>query len=222
MRAAGVRLVKYGHPNWWNFFFFLNHRDHRKILVIDGKVGFTGGVGIHDHWAGNAEAPPQWRDTQYRIDGPAVAQLQGVFVDNWVRQRNRVLQGNDYFPALKPAGPSAVQCFRSGPRDGAENARLDYLMSIAAARKSIRFEHAYFVPDKLITLALVDACKRGVRIEVIIPGPTDSELSKVAAHGRWKELLRAGVKFYEYQKAQYHCKQMIVDDLLGHSGIGQP
>ncbi|MDB6026947.1 MAG: cls [Verrucomicrobiales bacterium] len=218
MRASGVRFVKYGHPNWWNFFFFLNHRDHRKILVVDGKVGFTGGVGIHDNWDGNAEAPPLWRDTHFKIEGPAVAQLQGVFVDNWVRERNRVLQGSDYFPPMEPAGKSAVQCFRSGPRDGAENARLDYLMSIAAARKSIRFEHAYFVPDKLITRALVDACKRGVKIEVIIPGPTDSEITKVAGHIRWKELLRAGVKFYEYQQAQYHCKEMIVDDIWVTAG----
>ncbi len=218
MTASGVRFVKYGHPNWWNILFFLNHRDHRKILVVDGKIGFAGGVGIHDSWLGNAEAPPLWRDTHYRIEGPAVAQLQGVFVDNWVRERNRVLQGDAYFPQLNAVGMSTVQCFKSGPRDGAENARLNYLMAIAAARKNIRFAHAYFVPDKLTTKALIDARKRGVQIEVIIPGPTDAQITKVASHSRWKQLLRAGVKFYEYQQAQYHCKQMIVDDVWTTAG----
>jgi cardiolipin synthase len=218
MRTAGVRFVKYGHPNWWNFFFFLNHRDHRKILVVDGRVGFIGGAGIHDSWAGNAEAPPLWRDTHFKIEGPAVGQLQGVFVDNWVRERNRVLQGADFFPQLHTTGKSAVQCFKSGPRDGAENARLNYLMSIAAARQTIRFEHAYFVPDKLTTRALIDARKRGVEIQIVIPGPTDSPMTKVASHSRWRELMRAGVKFYEYEKAQFHCKEMIVDDYWVSAG----
>ncbi len=218
MTKAGVRFVKYGHPNWWDLFFFLNHRDHRKILVVDGKIGFAGGVGIHDSWRGNAEAPPLWRDTHFRIEGPAVGQLQGVFVDNWVRMRNRVLQGEDYFPPLQAAGNSAVQCFKSGPRDGAENARMNYLMAIAAARKNIRFSHAYFVPDTLLTKALVDACKRGVKVEVIVPGPIDFNLIKAASHARWKELIKAGVKFYEYQKCLYHCKEMIVDDIWVTAG----
>ncbi len=218
MRDAGVRLVKYGHPHWWNILFFLNHRDHRKILVVDGKIGFAGGVGIHDSWDGNAERPPLWRDTHYKIEGPAVGQLQGVFVDNWVRERNRVLQGADYFPVLQTNGNSAVQCFKSGPRDGAENARMNYLMSIAAARKSIKLEHAYFVPDKLTAKALLDARKRGVDVKIIIPGPTDSEFTKVAAHSRCKELMKAGIQFYEYEKAQFHCKVMIVDDVWVSAG----
>lgn len=211
LRASGVELEIFN-PIWpWNFWTW-NHRTHRKTLVVDGRVGFIGGICIADTWMGNATLPMQWRDTEFKVEGPAVSQLQGVFMDNWTRSTSRVLHGADYFPVLEPKGGSQAQFFKSGPRDGAENARLLYLYSIAAARKNIRIAHSYFVPDNLVVEALVAAAKRGVEIEVIAPGIIDWNIVRRAARSRWGPLLEAGVKIYEYQPARYHCKIMIVDD----------
>jgi cardiolipin synthase A/B len=134
-------------------------------------------------------------------------------MDNWVQARSAVLHGEDYFPALEPAGTMTAQFFRSGPKDSAENARISYLFAIAAARKSIRLAHAYFVPDSLAIDALVAARKRGVKVEIIVPDKIDNFLVKKASRSRWGKLLDAGAEFYEYQPTLYHCKIMIVDDV---------
>jgi cardiolipin synthase len=211
LRAAGVELEIFNQIYPWNFWTW-NHRTHRKTLVVDGRIGFIGGICIADTWTGDATDPKHWRDTEYMIEGPSVGQLQGVFMDNWMRATSRVLHGLDYFPVLEPKGDSFAQFFKSGPRDGAENARLLYLYSIAAARKSIRIAHSYFVPDNLAVQALVAAARRGVKVEVIAPGIIDWNIVRRAARSRWDALLEAGVKIYEYQPARYHCKIMIVDD----------
>jgi len=213
---AGVEFEIYNPP------FFLkilraNHRTHRKQMVVDGRIGFTGGVCIDDKWAGNAE-PGQWRDTHFRVDGPVVAQMQAVFVDNWLQTRCEVLHGEDYFPEIKPAGTMIAQDFKSGPDSGGENALLTYLLSIAAAQKSIRMEHAYFVPNDLAVKTLLEARKRGVRIQIIVPAKIDNFLVHMASRSRWAKLLDAGVEFYEYQPTLYHCKVMIVDDIWVTAG----
>ena len=216
LRAAGAELVNYNPPLPFKLFRF-NHRTHRKIMVVDGRIGFTGGVCIHDDWAGNAE-PDRWRDTHFRIEGPVVSQMQGVFMDNWLQAQSEVLHGPAYFPAPHPAGQMKAQFFRSGPRDSAENARLAYQFSIAAARKSIRLAHAYFVPDALLFRTLLAARKRGVKVEIIVPSKIDNFAVKKAGRARWRGLLEAGVQFYEYQPTLYHCKIMIVDDLWVTAG----
>lgn len=217
LRDAGVQLDIFNPIHFWNFWTW-NHRTHRKTLVVDGKVGFIGGICIADEWDGNASEPNHWRDTEFRVEGPVVGEIQGVFMDNWMRVQSEVLHGNDYFPALEPQGNLLAQCFKSGPEDGAENARLLYLYSIAAARKSIRLSHSYFVPDNLAIDLLVAARKRGVKIEIITPGRIDFNIVRRAARSRWGKLLDAGVEFYEFQPSKYHCKQMIVDDLWVTSG----
>jgi cardiolipin synthase len=192
----------------------LNHRDHRKLLVIDGRVGFTGGAGIADLWLGNGQDAAHWRDTQFKLEGPAVGQMQAAFMDNWMKTRNDVLHSEDYFPALGPAGNDHAQFFFSSPRDGVESVRLMYLLSIAAARKNIRLASPYFVPGDLMIEGLIEARKRGVEVEVILPGPiTDTRFVGLASRGRWEPLLKAGVKIYEYQPTMYHTKVMIVDDI---------
>lgn len=211
LRDSGVRLEIFNPMFPWNCWEW-NHRTHRKLLVVDGKVGFIGGICLSDSWLGNATQPDHWRDTEYRVEGPVVGQMQGVFMDNWMRCTSRVLHGPDYFPPLEPRGDSLAQCFKAGPRDGAENARLLYLYSIAAARKSIRLSHSYFVPDNLAVDTLVEAAKRGVKIEIITPGIIDWNMVRRAARSRWDRLMEAGVQFYEFTPARYHCKQMIVDD----------
>ena len=211
LRKAGVELKIFNPVRPWNFWEW-NHRTHRKTLVVDGKIGFIGGICIADEWMGDGDRPELWRDTEYRVEGPVVGQLQGIFMDNWTRCTSRVLHGTNYFPVLESRGSSTAQAFKSGPQDGAEQARLNYLYAIAAARKSIRIAHSYFVPDNLAIDMLVEAANRGVKIEIITPGIIDWNIVRRAARSRWDRLLEAGVQFYEFQPAKYHCKVMIVDD----------
>jgi cardiolipin synthase len=213
MRAAGVELERY-HPIRWYTLARINNRTHRKLLVVDGKVGFTGGVGIADLWLGNAQSKDHWRDSHFRLTGPAVGQMQATFTDNWIKTRAEVLYGDDYFPQLNPVEDTIAQVFRSSKGEGSESVRLMYLLSIASATKSIRLEAAYFVPDDLAIATFVEARKRGVQIEIIVPGPyTDAVVVQSASRSRWPELLDAGVEIYEYQPTMYHCKVMIVDEV---------
>jgi cardiolipin synthase len=212
MEEAGAELCKY-HPLRWYTIGRMNNRTHRKLLVTDGRVGFTGGVGIADNWLGHAQDPEHWRDSHFRIEGPAVAQMQATFMDNWMKCRSLVLHGEDYFPALEPRGDSAAQVFHSSPGEGAESVRLMYLLSIASARSRILLANSYFVPDSLAVKELVSARQRGVRVEIITPGPhIDTETVRKASRSRWGPLLEAGVEIYEYQPTMYHCKVMVVDD----------
>ena len=214
MKEAGVLVQRYHKPVWWKL-ARLNNRTHRKLLVIDGKVGFTGGVGIADQWRGNAQDKDHWRDTHFRIEGPVVGQIQAVFNDNWLKATGTVLDGPDYFPALTPVGEMPAQMFSSSPTGGSESMHLMYLMTITAARKTIDLSAAYFVPDDLTIRTLIEAAKRGVRVRILMPGDIiDSDLVKAASRERWGELLAAGVKLAEYQPTMYHVKALIVDDLL--------
>ncbi|MCD6050933.1 MAG: phospholipase D/Transphosphatidylase, partial [Verrucomicrobia bacterium] len=213
LKAAGVEVERY-HPPRWNTLSRMNNRTHRKLLVVDGRIGFTGGVGIADFWLGNARSPDEWRDAHYRIEGPAVAQMQSAFTDNWVKTRSQVLFGSEYFPELKPVGNSQAQVFKSSRGEGSESVRLMYLLSIASATKSVQLQSAYFVPDDLAIETFVAACKRGVKVEIIVPGPhMDAEIVQNASRSLWGPLLDAGVKIYEYQPTMYHCKVLIVDDV---------
>ena len=217
LENAGVKFVKYNRPEWHKM-LRVNHRDHRKLLVVDGLIGFTGGACMADEWMGNANSKEVWRDTHFRVDGPAVAQIQGVFMDNWILTQREVLHGAGYFPELKPAGSTYARCYKTGPRDGVESARLVYMYSIAAARKNIRIAHSYFVPDNLTIDTLLAARKRGVKIEVITPGTIDANVVRRASRARWDELMKAGVEFYEYQPSLFHCKVMVVDDMWVTAG----
>src|SRR5688572_7047361 len=214
LKNAGAEVERY-HPIRWYTLTRINNRTHRKLLVVDGTIGFTGGVGIADLWRGNARSKEEWRDSHFRLTGPAVAQMQAAFTDNWIKTRAKVLYGKDYFPEITASDEGALaQVFKSSKGEGSESVRLMYLLSIASAQKSIRLEAAYFVPDNLSIDTLIAARKRGVTVEIIVPGPhTDTKLVQSASRSRWGDLLDAGVKIYEYQPTMYHCKVMIVDDL---------
>lgn len=217
LESAGVQFVKYNRPEWHKL-LRVNHRDHRKILVVDGHIGFTGGACLADEWLGNAETKEQWRDTHFQLEGPAVAQLQGVFISNWIEREGEVLHGPEYFPPLKKAGGVLARSYGTGPDDSIEAARLVYLLSIAAARSDIRIAHSYFVPDDLVIDALLKARARGVRVQIITPGIIDANVVRRASRARWNELIEAGVEFYEYQPSLFHCKIMIVDDVWVTAG----
>jgi cardiolipin synthase len=213
MTAAGVEVVRHHPPRWYSL-GRLNNRTHRKLLIVDGKVGFTGGVGIADQWLGQAQDPEHWRDSHFRLEGPAVAQMQAAFMDNWMETCSQVLHGEEYFPRLEPVGPHAAQLFKSSADDASESVRLMYLLSIASAVKSVRIASAYFVPDALAVSSLVAAQRRGVRVEIIVPSRhTDAKVVRRASRFLWGPLLEAGIAIYEYQPTMYHVKVVVVDDV---------
>ena len=183
--------------------------------MVDGAVGFTGGVGIAPAWTGHSQDPDHWRDSHFKVEGPVVGQMQAVFLDNWIKVSGEVLHGAAYFPLIAPAGDVRAQMFSSSPSGGSESMELMYLLAITAASKSIDLSAAYFVPDELTRDALLAAMKRGVRLRVIVPGKhIDSETVRLASKGRWGDLLAAGAQISEFEPTMFHCKVMIVDGLL--------
>jgi len=214
MEGAGVQIRKFHKPSWYDI-ARMNNRTHRKLLVVDGRIGFTGGVGIAPEWTGHAQDAEHWRDSHYRVEGPVVAQMQAVFMDNWVKVSGDVLHGERYFPAIPAAGEGRAQMFSSSPSGGSESMHLMYLLSIAAATRTIDLSSAYFVPDDLTVGALVAAMKRGVRLRIITPGPIiDSQTVRGASRAAWGPLLEAGAQISEYQPTMFHCKVFTVDGLL--------
>ena len=212
MREAGVEVEVY-HLHARNL-TNVNQRTHRKLLVIDGRQGFTGGVGIADCWLGNADTTEHWRDSHYQVDGPAVAQMQAAFMDNWMKTHGTVLHGDAYFPLLQTVGPHRCQMFKSSPMEGSESARLMYLLSITAAKSSLKIGSAYFVPDDMVTETLIAAVRRGVAVEVLVPGTQqESSLVRQASRHRLGTLLKNGVRVFEYCPTMFHRKVMIIDDL---------
>ena len=220
LRNAGVDVVKYHALFWWDIRRY-NNRSHRKLLIVDGKTGFVGGVGIADEWIGHAQSPEHWRDNHYQVTGPVVAQLQAIFMDNWLKTRGIVLHGPDYFPPLAQTGPYLAQAFKSSPRQGDIDITLMYLLAIASAQKTLRIENAYFLPNPMTREELMAAAKRGAKVEILIPGKhIDQQLVRMSSRRHWRELIQAGVKIYEYQPTMVHVKLMIVDDIFVSVGSG--
>ncbi|QJD69499.1 cardiolipin synthase B [Xanthomonas campestris pv. badrii] len=214
MTEAGVEVHRYRPLAWYNL-HRVNNRTHRKLLVIDGRIGFTGGVGVADQWMGDAQDPEHWRDTHYRIEGPVVAQVQTAFNDNWIKTTGRVVNGAQYYPALEAAGDSDAQLFVASPAGGSESMHLMYLVAIAAACNTIDLAAAYFVPDALITRSLLEARSRGVSIRVLLPGKhIDAVSVRLASKASWEPLLQAGIEIHEYQPTMLHTKLLIIDGLL--------
>ena len=211
LTSAGAHIEKYRPLHWYNI-SRINNRTHRKLLVVDGKVGFTGGVGIADQWTGNAQDPEHWREVHFRAEGPVVAQMQAAFNDNWIKTTGELLNGPKYFPPLTPVGDMDAHLFIASPAGGGESMHLMYLMSIAAAEQSIDLAASYFVPDTLIIQALIAARQRGVQIRVLVPGKhIDSQAVRLASKATWGELLQAGVEVYEYTPTMLHVKLLVVD-----------
>ena len=218
MKQAGIQLERFHEPHWthWDK---LNNRTHRKLLVVDGRIGYTGGVGIADQWRGNARSPQEWRDSHFRVEGPVVAQMQSVFLDNWMRATGAVLHGDAYFPTLRPAGDLSAQMFSSSPSGGSESMQLMYQLAITAARRSIELANSYFVPDEMTIRILVEAARRGVKVRVIVPsGHIDSEIVRKASRGSWGPMLQAGIEIAEFQPTMFHVKSLVVDGVFSSVG----
>lgn len=229
MEEAGVEVARYHKLRWYDLTTAarLNYRTHRKLLIVDGRIGFTGGAGIADVWlpGGALESDGrQWRDNHYQVEGPVVASLQSAFIDNWVQATGHMLHGAEYFPPLSPAGDQLAQVVISSPEGGGSGlVQQMYLLSIAAARSSILLATPYFVPDQTTHDAILEARNRGVNISILVPGERiDVEVARAASRSAWGPLLQAGVRIYEYEPTMYHNKLMIVDGLwvsIGSSNL---
>jgi cardiolipin synthase len=202
-----------------------NNRSHRRIVVVDGAIGFTGGYGISEAWMGDGRQPDRWRDTNVRIMGPVVQQLQAAFVQDWAVTTGVALVGDDYFPRLSPTGDVLAQIVKSAPASGTSESYMMFLLAITAARRKIHITNPYFVVDRPMRQALIDAAKRGVEVIVLVPGRLEHEMVRVdqnlvhyAGRGSLGPLLEAGIRIYEYEAALLHAKTMIVDDMWATVG----
>jgi cardiolipin synthase len=218
MHRNGIDLEWY-HPLRWYTISRFNHRTHRKLMVVDGTVGFSGGVGIADVWLGDADSKDHWRETVVRVEGPVVMQMQFAFMDNWVKSRGELLTGLDYFPQVAPLGNHCTQVIKSSPSEGSSAVKLLYIVSIVSATKSIYISNAYFVPDRDTLRALEGAVRRGVDVRVIVPGEiTDVPIVREASRMHYDLMLRRGIRIFEFQPTMMHAKTMVVDGIWSTVG----
>jgi cardiolipin synthase len=195
-----------------------NYRNHRRILVIDGKIGFTGGYGISDTWLGDGRTLDHWRDTNVRIQGPAVKFLQGAFIESWLETTGELLGGDGFLPRVAVAGETPAQFVKSSPVGGSFQNYLLYLLSINAAKKSILLANPYFIPDERMIDSLLEATRRGVRVVVLVPGKIDHQITYWASRRHYGRMLLGGVELFEYMAALLHSKTMVVDGLWATVG----
>jgi cardiolipin synthase A/B len=195
-----------------------NRRNHRRVLVVDGRVGFTGGVGVSEAWLGDGHEKDHWRQTDVRIEGPVVASLQGSFVENWLEATGNVLGGAPYFPAIPAAGKVKGQIIRGSPTGGRYTMYTSLLLAIVAARRSITVTNPYFLPDERMMNEMIEAARRGVRVRILLPGPIDNSIVRHASRTHFGELMAAGIEIYEYKPGLLHAKTMTVDGVWATIG----
>ncbi|MCC5887767.1 MAG: cardiolipin synthase B [Gammaproteobacteria bacterium] len=211
MEDAGVEVVRWRQPSWHQLSRF-NNRTHRKLLIVDGSIGFTGGANSADPWQGTPDSGG-YRDNHYRFEGPVVAHLQNAFMRNWLDASNQLLHSEAYFPLLEERGEVPAKVVSSSPQGGTHRIRLMVLLAIAGSRDSILLGTPYFYPDDMIMDALLDARRRGVSVDLMLPAEGHySTFVREASMNRWGELLEAGVRIHEYLPSKYHAKLYIVDE----------
>jgi len=227
LREGGVHVVEFNPQNplkargKWR----LAKSDHRKILIVDGKVAITGGVNISRVYSSRPsgagdekETPLPWRDTDVQIEGPAVAEFQKLFLDTWQKQKGATLSERNYFPDLKEEGNALVGALGSTPGEANRITFIMYVAAITFAENSLHLTHAYFVPDTQIMKALTDAAKRGVEVKIILAGTTDRSLALYAGHYHYSDLLNSGVKLYKRRNVLLHAKTLVIDGVWSTVG----
>jgi cardiolipin synthase len=213
-----VQLANYCCPGWLNLRRF-NHRTHRKLLIVDGAIGYAFGHGIADQWLGNGDDKDHWRDTAVRIEGPAVQALQSVFMENWIEETHCVPSGEGCFPQLEDRGDSQAHVVSSASDDTVSSVALLYTVAIACARREVIIQNPYFAPDDGVCKLLGMMVERGVAVHLMIPGAhTDSPFVRRAGCHLYEDLLRAGVHLYEFEPTLLHQKIVIVDGVWSHVG----
>jgi cardiolipin synthase len=217
MKDAGCKFAYY-HPLLSWRIDRGNRRSHRRVLVVDGKIGFTGGVGFAAQWSGHAQDPKHWHDIQLRVEGPLVNELQNAFEEHWIKTYGETLSGADQFPELPPAGEMRAQVITSHSFSMAP-VPLTQAISFAAAEKRIWITNAYCTPTEDQVELLVKAVARGVDVRLIVPGQhNDQPLTKSAGRAAYGRLLEGGVKIFEYQPTMIHTKGMVIDGLFSLIG----
>ena len=214
MLDAGVKLVWF-HPFSVGNLGRINNRDHRKIAIIDGRIGYIGGYGIAKEWTGHAQDRDHWRDTGLRVEGPVVNRMQGAFAENWIEQSGEILAGDQYFPNLAPAGSTPAHLAYTSPTGSVSSVQVLYYLAIKAARHEIVIQNPYLLPDANSIEAIRDAVRRGVVVRIMVPATTatDSPIVQHASHHHFGTLLRAGAHVYEYRRTLLHQKLIIVDGI---------
>jgi len=211
MNDAGCHVVTYRPLSPFAIERF-NYRNHRRVLVVDGRLGITGGSGTSGKWGGNGRTKDHWRDTDVLVEGPVVEQLQGAFAENWLEATGVAIGGKPYFPRpLDVKGSIPAQAVRSSPAGGSAAMYTMLLLAMASARSSIHITNPYFVPEEKMIDTLVEAAGRGVRVVILMPGVIDHNIVRQASRGELGKLLKAGVQIHEYQPALLHAKTMVVD-----------
>jgi cardiolipin synthase A/B len=210
LQAAGCHIGTFNSLKWYNL-EEVNYRTHRKILVVDGEIGFTGGAGIADHWLGHAQDKEHWRDTQIRMRGPIARQVEAAFYENFIETAGEVTPGLDDTPAeTDEIGRSFA--LRSSPTGGSNDLKRLYLFALASAKRQVAITTPYFVTDESSEWSLRDAVSRGVKVRILVEGSiTDAMPVKYASREAYERLLQLGVELYEYQPTMMHTKVIVVD-----------
>lgn len=218
LKQAGVKVRIY-RPIRLISIYKIGKRTHRKILVVDGRIAYTGGLGIDKRWLGNARNTNEWRDNQVRVEGPVAAQMQAIFAEDWTYTTGEILAGDSFYPKIDPVGDVEVEAIKATRDDASSLPKMMYYMAIQAAQKSILIQNAYFLPDKQTRNALIRAKERGVDVRVMVPGThIDLPMVRLASRLHYGPLLEAGIKIYEYQPTMMHNKTFIVDGIFSTIG----
>jgi cardiolipin synthase len=218
MRRAGVKAYVFHPIDLWSL-YNIGWRTHRKILVVDGAISFTGGFCIAENWLGDARNPKEWRDMMVRATGPVSAQMQAIFSEDWTYTTGEILAGDSYYPRIERTGDIEAQGIKVSRGDSSSLASIFYVVAIKSAEKSIHIQNAYFVPDPQIREALIDAAKRGVDVRIMVPGRhIDMPLVRMASRRHYGELLTAGVHILEYNRTMMHNKNAVIDGLFSTVG----
>jgi cardiolipin synthase A/B len=214
MKDAGVQVRRF-HPLRISNLGRMNNRDHRKIMIIDGRIGFIGGFGLAAQWTGHAQDRDHWRDTGLRVAGPVVNRLQSAFCENWIEETGEIPAGERYFPHLSPIGPTQVHIAYTSPTGSVSSVQVLYYLAISAARKEILIQNPYLLPSQDAIDAFAAAVRRGVDVRVMVPAAssTDSPVVQHASHHIYGRLMQAGVKIYEYRPTLLHQKIIVVDGI---------
>ncbi|MGE5234254.1 MAG: phospholipase D-like domain-containing protein [Acidobacteriota bacterium] len=218
MRAGGVKIRVY-HPLQLLTIYRLGRRTHRKILVVDGTECFTGGMGIDERWLGNARNPREWRDVEVEARGPITAEMQAIFAEDWTYTTGEILAGDKFYPPLRPVGSVLAQAIKVSSGDSSSLSKMLYYVAIKSATKSIHIENAYFLPDRQVRDALIQAVHRGVDVEVIVPGKhIDIPIVRMASRLHYGSLLAGGVRIFEFRDTNLHSKTLVVDGIFSTVG----